>query len=75
MIQKSIFLKLLLANQIYKTVAPGTWRPRSAFFAGGRDLFFLLGRNTLRISFGYDTNGDDVERLVSALSAFCLRSV
>lgn len=69
--RKIYISKAAACESNYKTVAPGTWRPKHPLSLQAAGIPLLLGRNTLRISFGYDTVRDDVERLVSALSAFC----
>lgn len=69
--RKIYISKAAACESNYKTVALGTWRPKHPLSLQAAGIPLSLGRNTLRISFGYDTVRDDVERLVSALSAFC----
>lgn len=69
--RKIYISKAAACESNHKTVAPGTWRPKHPLSLQAAGIPLSLGRNTLRISFGYDTVRDDVERLVSVLSAFC----
>ena len=69
--RKIYISKAAACESNHKTVAPETWRPKHPLSLQAAGIPLSLGRNTLRISFGYDTVRDDVERLVSALSTFC----
>lgn len=54
----------------HTTVAPGTWRPKHPLSLQAAGIPLSLGRNTLRISFGYDTTQDAVDRFVDTLVAY-----
>ena len=54
----------------HTTVAPGTWRPKHPLSLQAAGIPLSLGRNTLRISFGYDTTQDAVDRFVDVLVAY-----
>jgi len=54
----------------HTTVAPGTWRPKHPLSLQAAGIPLSLGRNTLRISFGYDTTQNAVDRFVDVLVAY-----
>lgn len=54
----------------HTTVAPGTWRPKHPLSLQAAGIPLSLGRNTLRISFGYDTTQGTVDRFVDVLVAY-----
>ncbi len=69
---KGIYVsKAAACESNHKTVAPGTWRPKHPLSLQAAGIPLSLGKNTLRISFGYDTKRCDVERFVQTLSCFC----
>lgn len=57
----------------HTTVAPGTWRPKHPLSLQAAGIPLSLGRNTLRISFGYDTTQDAVDRFVDVLVAYLVQ--
>ncbi len=52
-----------------KTVAPGTWRPKHPLSLQAAGIPLSQGKQTLRISFAYDSTIDDVDVLVRELTA------
>lgn len=69
---KGIFVsKAAACESNHTTVAPGTWRPKHPLSLQAAGIPLSLGRNTLRISFGYSTQRSDVDCFVDELVAFC----
>lgn len=58
----------------HKTVASGTWRLKHPLSLQAAGIPLALGKNTLRVSFGYDTVIDDINRFVAVLSEFCFKN-
>lgn len=68
---KGIFVsKAAACESNHTTVAPGTWRPKHPLSLQAAGIPLSLGRNTLRISFGYNTQCNDVDRFVDELLVF-----
>lgn len=68
---KGIYIsKAAACESNHTTVAPGTWRPKHPLSLQAAGIPLSLGRNTLRISFGYDTTQNAVDRFVDALVAY-----
>lgn len=68
---KGIFVsKAAACESNHTTVAPGTWRPKHPLSLQAAGIPLSLGRNTLRISFGYNTQCGDVDRFVDELLVF-----
>lgn len=54
----------------HDSVPAGTWRPKHPLSLQAAGIPLSLGRNTLRISFGYDSTREDVDRFVAAVAAY-----
>lgn len=68
---KGIYIsKAAACESNHTTVAPGTWRSKHPLSLQAAGIPLSLGRNTLRISFGYDTTQNAVDRFVDALVAY-----
>ncbi len=52
------------------TVPPGTWRPKHPLSLQAAGIPLAMGKSTLRISFGYDSREEDVDRFMDTLKAY-----
>ena len=52
------------------TVPVGTWRHKHPLSLQAAGIPLTMGKRTLRVSFGYDSHEDDVDRFVDTLKAY-----